>query len=107
MLRLRKINTIGIPRANNQETSLRIETRRPIIRRSTLIGRDQAAIPGRILGGVADWTAVLINTLGPINRGESTGQEIFPIGAIEYEEITIARSLQQQLLRRTAESRIH
>src|ERR1022692_3293431 len=84
---------------DDKQTVLRIEARRAIVGKSALVGRNEASVGGRFLGGIRNWTALLIDSKRPIHRPERDGQKTLPVGAVEHKEVAVARSLHQQLLR--------
>src|SRR5262249_54324008 len=97
---LEEIDAVSVLRADDEQTGLWIETRRTIIRGTGFVGRDETAVARRFLCGIGDGAALIVDPGRPIHCREWNGEQALTVGTIEYEEVAVARSLQQHLSRR-------
>src|SRR5450631_3906147 len=72
-----RLGEIGAPTGmgvDDKQTVLRIEARRAIVGKSAFVGRNQASIGGRFLGGIRNWPALFVDSERPVHRSERDGQ---------------------------------
>src|SRR2546429_2313171 len=97
VLGLREIDTVGIPRADDEQPGLGVKTRRAVICRAAFVRRNQSPVTRWILRRVGNWAAVFVDPGGPIDSREGSRKKAASRSAVQHKEITISRSLQQHL----------
>src|SRR4029077_14482451 len=101
--RLGKVDAPARVCIDDEQTGFWVEAGGTVIREAALVGRNQASIGRRLLGGVWNGTTLLVDSQGPIHWAEGNGQETLSVGAIEHEEVAVARTLHKHLLRLAVE----
>src|SRR5689334_16998548 len=99
MFLLEEIDTVRVYRAHDEQAGALIETWRAVVGGSGLVRRHKASIAERLLVGVGNRAAVLVDALCPIHRGKRSGQQTLSVRPIENEKVTVARGLKQQFAR--------
>ena len=64
VLGLVEVDAVAVLGVDDQQPRLGVEARRPEVRGAALIGRDQGAVLARLLGGIRNRTALLVDALG-------------------------------------------
>src|SRR5256886_10352821 len=105
MLGLRKIDTVAILCADDEQTSLSIKTRRAIVSGTAFVRCNQPSIAGRLLRRIGNRTPTLVHARGPVDGGEGRRKQAFSASAVQHKEITVPRGLQQHLARSAFELR--
>src|SRR4051812_3778868 len=77
--RLVEVQTPAGMRIHDKQSGARIETGRPEIRQTALVGCNQAAIWCRLLCGIRNRLALFIKTRSPVHRPEWHGQKALAI----------------------------
>src|SRR5437879_685342 len=80
---------------HDKQTIFCVEAGRTIIGKTTLVGRNQASIGGWLLVRIWNRTALFIDSKRPIHRPVRHSQEIRPVGAVEHDEVPVARGLHE------------
>src|SRR5437660_7955754 len=96
---LGKVNAPTRMGIHDKQTILGVEAGGAIIGQTTLVRRNQASIGGGLFGGIWNRAALLIDSKGPIHWAVRNSQEIRPVGAVENNEVAVARGLHQHFLR--------
>src|SRR6202041_831129 len=99
---LREVDTVARMGVDDKQTVPAIEAGRTVVSHSALVGRNQASIGRRFLGGIRNRTALLIDSQRPVHWPERNSQQILPVGAVKNKEVAVARGLHQHLLRLSA-----
>src|SRR5581483_10252160 len=106
VLGFEEINAVADLSAHDTQAGVRIKARRTEVGGAALVGRYQDATFGRILGWIWNWASLLIDSFGPVHRGEWFGQQTLATRPLEHEEVAIARGLHQQFSRLPVKSDI-
>src|SRR5580704_13393508 len=95
--RLGKIKAVTGMGIDNKQTGSRVEAGSSIIRHTSFIGSNQAAVACRFLRGIWNRPSLLVDSKRPVHRPERNGQKALSCGAVQHEEITVARTLHDHL----------
>ena len=107
VLGLSEIDTVANAGTHDKQPGFGVEAGRPVIGKAAFIRRDQAAIGRRIFFGIRNRLALLVDTQRPVRRTKRNGQETFTGGAIEHEEIAIARGLHEHFAGLSMKHTVH
>src|SRR5579871_3514138 len=102
-----KVKTPARMRVDNKQSILCVKARRTIVGHPAFVRRNQSSVGGWFFRGIRNRATLLIDAKRPVYRAERRGQKILTVGAIEYEEIAVARSLHQHFLRLAMKVSIH
>src|SRR5215472_13550188 len=88
---LGKIERVTFARRNDKQSVPGIETWRAEVGHAAFIGRDQASVWRRFFARIRNRAALLIDAQRPVHWAEGHGEKAFAVGAIEDEEVAVAR----------------
>src|SRR5690242_5642226 len=89
VLGLEEVDAVAILRVDDEQTGLRIETRRPEIGSAAFVRSNQDTVAAGFLGRVGNRPALLVDPLAPIDGGEGFGEQALAVGAIENKEVAV------------------
>ena len=101
--RLGEIDAVAGMGIDDEQAGFRIEAGRAIVGEAAFVGSNQAAVRRRLLGGIRNGMAFLVDAQCPVHRAKGNGEEALAIGAVEDKEVAVARSLHEHLARLAVE----
>src|ERR1700722_1811987 len=102
-----EIDSVAVLGAHDKQAGPWIEARRAEVGGAGLVGGYQDAALRWKLGRIRNGASLRVDPLGPVHGGKWGGQQTLAIGAVEHEEVAVARCLHHQLARLAVEIGIH
>src|ERR1700733_15515487 len=97
--RLGKIDAVTGMGVDDKQSVPGVEARGTVVGKTSLVGGNQASVGRRLLGGVWNRAALVIDSKRPVHRSEKSGQKVFAVRAVENKEVAVARGLHEHSLR--------
>ena len=96
---LGEVDAVAGVRVDDEQAGLGVEAGRAVVGQAAFVGRDQAAVGRGLLCRDWEWAGLLVDAQRPVHRAEGRGEQALAVGAVEHEEVAVARGLHQHLAR--------